>query len=394
MCNSSNDIPQQPNATIQLWRTAHTGQIFNPSLHLDELLLFSTEHDCPNVFFQPNEPVWIDTPAGKFPLTEHPLTTEQVEEILLKMTKTPAALGILESDRIDLAYQITRKEQTPDGKGVKRRYRYRFNAVGVVGVNTTSYTLSIRKIDAVPPYAAKLGLEPELVDFVTHCTRGLMIIAGATGQGKTTTLAALIRELLSVPGSNQHLVTIESPVEYIYSVVPRSHALVSQIPIGVTLRTFKVAIENCMRMAPTTILVGETRDEPTAESCLDASNTGHFVMTSLHANDVHTCVERFVDLFPPNQQHKARVNLINEIRGVVAQRLIPTNDGKKMAIRSQLIFTDQIRHWLYENVDNLTLATKEAVQKWGRPMVQSIEEAYSNNRITQVTYQQLLREYA
>ncbi len=183
-------------------------------------------------------------------------------------------------------------------------------------------SMVMRLVAAKPPTFADLGL-PEVMAKIADNPRGLVLITGPTGSGKTSTLAAMVDHVnRSRPC---HIVTIEDPIEVIHS---DKAAIVNQREIGFDTQSFANAMRAAMRQDPDVILVGEMRDLETVTAALQAAETGHLVLSTLHTIDAVETITRIVDFFPPHQQHQIRSSLAAVIRGVVSQRLIPTIDHK------------------------------------------------------------------
>ena len=191
--------------------------------------------------------------------------------------------------------------------------RYRFNVFREQGRTA----IALRRLDDHFRTLAELGLPESLMEFTRH-PDGLAIISGATGSGKSTTLATLIDAINEFRYS--HIITIEDPVEYLH---PSKRALVRQRQIGRDATDFHSALVDALREDPDVILVGEIRDLPTIRTALTAAETGHLVFTTLHAGDCVGAVERLVSVFPSDEQNSVRRQLSLILRGVFAQRLLP-----------------------------------------------------------------------
>jgi twitching motility protein PilT len=189
------------------------------------------------------------------------------------------------------------------------------------------------------PTLTELGL-PETLHDLTRAARGLVLVTGATGAGKTTTLAALLDRI--VRGEPRHVITIEDPVEFTH---PSARAVVEQIEVGPDAPTFHAALVSVLRQDPDVILVGEMRELETTRTVLTAAETGHLVLTTLHTNDVAQTVHRIVDLFPAEQQSQIRSQLSLALTAVICQQLVPRKDGKgRVAAVEILLATNAVRN--------------------------------------------------
>jgi twitching motility protein PilT len=195
--------------------------------------------------------------------------------------------------------------------------RFRVNAFR----QRASVTMIFRHVRSATASFEELGL-PDVVGRLALEHRGLVLVTGPTGSGKTTTLAAMIDHINKQRPC--HIVTIEDPIEVMHD----DHlASINQREIGVDAQDFATAMRAAMRQDPDVILVGEMRDEETVAAALSAAETGHLVLSTLHTIDAAETINRIVDFFPPHQQHQVRVALAGSLKGTVCQRLVPTIDG-------------------------------------------------------------------
>jgi len=202
--------------------------------------------------------------------------------------------------------------------------RFRVN----VYVQQTNVAMVIRTIANEIPNADKLGL-PEVTKDLILSKRGLLLIVGGTGSGKSTTLAALIdHRNATTPG---HIITVEDPIEYIHE--PKK-SLISHREVGVDTHSWEAALKNTLRQAPDVILMGEIRDRETMEHAITFSETGHLCLATLHANSANQAIDRIINFFPEERRPQLLMDLSANLRGIVSQRLIRTEDGagRKAAI--------------------------------------------------------------
>jgi twitching motility protein PilT len=185
-----------------------------------------------------------------------------------------------------------------------------------------SVAMVFRRVRSQVPTAEDLGL-PEVVTRLANEQRGLILVTGPTGSGKTTTLAAMIGHINRT--RECHVVTIEDPIEIVHR---DEMAEISQREIGFDTHDFATAMRSAMRQDPDVILVGEMRDQETVHAALTAAETGHLVLSTLHTIDSTETINRIVDFFPPYQQNQVRVALAGSLKGTICQRLVPTVDGQ------------------------------------------------------------------
>jgi twitching motility protein PilT len=263
------------------------------------------------------------------PLDAPPLTEEDLDSILRTVTgeATKRYDQYHESGDLDIAYSV---EGLP---------RFRVNAFRQRGM--TSFAM--RVIPTHVPSFEALGL-PEGVEGLAEEHRGLILVTGATGSGKTTTLAAIIDYINRTRKS--HIVTIEDPIEIMHA---DRLSIVNQREIGLDTENFGQALRRALRQDPDTILIGELRDAETAQTALQAAESGHLVFSTLHTIDAAETVGRMIEFFPPAKQPQIRSIMAGVLRGVVSQRLLPKINGGRIAAVELMITNARIQDLIREN---------------------------------------------
>ena len=220
--------------------------------------------------------------------------------------------------REEVAAQFSRCHEADFAYAIPGCGRFRANAFRQRG----SVAMVFRRVVGSAASFEELGL-PDVVSRLANEHRGLVLVTGPTGSGKTTTLAAMIDQINRT--REVHIVTIEDPIEVLHE---DRLAEVNQREIGFDTNDFATAMRAAMRQDPDVILVGEMRDQETVATALSAAETGHLVFSTLHTIDATETVNRIVDFFPPHQQNQVRVALAGSLKGTICQRLVPTADGK------------------------------------------------------------------
>jgi len=254
----------------------------------------------------------------------------------------PIASDILQPGEIrDIAYEVMDPTQQAEfeqelemnlAMSISGFGRFRIN----IFVQRNEVGLVARNIVSDIPNWRELGLPPVLTEVVMR-KRGLMLFVGATGSGKSTSLAALIDYRNS--NSSGHIVTIEDPVEYVHN---HKKSIVNQREVGVDTRSWHNALKNTLRQAPDVILIGEIRDRETMEHALAFAETGHLCISTLHANNANQALDRIIHFFPEDRRDQLLMDLSLNMQAIVSQRLVPTLDGKRCAAVEVLLGTPMV----------------------------------------------------
>jgi twitching motility protein PilU len=250
--------------------------------------------------------------------------------------------------------------------------RFRVNVFrqrGAVGVVVRTIKTQIPTID-------ELGLPVVLKDIV-HTKRGLVLITGATGSGKSTTLAAMIDWRNQT--TDGHIVTVEDPIEFMH---PHKRCLITQREIGFDTHSYEAALKNTLRQAPDVILIGEVRDRETMEAAITFADTGHLCLATLHSNNANQAIERIMNFFPVERHAEIFLQLSLNLRAIVSQRLIPGVNGVRVAALEILIDTPYVKDLIKKGeVDTIKEAMERSTQEGGQTFDQALFELYSAGRV-------------
>jgi twitching motility protein PilT len=221
-----------------------------------------------------------------------------------------------------------------------RRARFRVNMYRDRGAVAAAFRLISNRI----PTVRELNLPP-LLETLTEKPRGLILVTGPTGSGKSTSLAAMINHINM--NKAVHIITIEDPIEYLHS---HKLSIINQRELGSDTKSFANALRACLREDPDVILVGEMRDTETIALAITAAETGHLVFATLHTNNAAESIDRIIDVFPPGQQEQIRVQLSNNVVAIVAQQLLPRSSGPgRIPANEIMIASPAIRNLIREN---------------------------------------------
>ncbi len=264
------------------------------------------------------------------PLSDDPwpaLTPADTEEALRALIGEGARMAEFEAEReIDLSHEIP---------GVARFRINAFRQRGGVSIVARAIPHRIRTIEelSLPVVIARLAEEP----------RGIILVTGTTGSGKSTTLAAMINHININRAA--HIVTIEDPIEFVHSDL---RSVISQREVGADTMSFKRALRRVLRQDPDVILIGEMRDEETVQTAMSAAETGHLVLSTIHTVDAAESINRMLDFFPPHHHQQVRSMLAGTLRGVISQRLVPASTGGRVAVCEILRTTGRVRDMILD----------------------------------------------
>jgi twitching motility protein PilT len=250
------------------------------------------------------------------------LTDADTEKALQTIATQEMLLEFEENGEADFSYAIP---------GVSRFRVNAFRQRGSISIALRAIPFQVRTID-------DLGL-PEVVRRLAEEPRGIILLTGTTGSGKSTTLAAMIDHINSTRA--RHVVTMEDPIEYLHK---DKLSIINQREVGSDTASFPKAMRRVLRQDPDVILIGEMRDEETVRTALSAAETGHLVMSTLHTLDATETINRIIDFFPPHLQQQARVMLSSTLKGAISQRLVPRIDREgRVAVSEVLVVTGRIQ---------------------------------------------------
>jgi|GEM_PF-661534 len=355
------------------------------SHHLFKLLIMETlAHRVGDIFLQPGKPVCAAIDGKMTALSPRVLDDSEIKNMLKWTTgRDTAVTDIMSGKAVNAPYEVFDPIRLDD-RGAKIRYRYRVNASPILYWGAVSAQIVIRAIDEQPPVYDQIGLS---LDIVRHATPrdGIVLVAGATGSGKTTTYAAIMRYILEndtpIKGN---LITHEEPIEFTYDSVPSSHSILVQSQIPTHFPSFSEANREAMRRKPALIMIGELRDEETIRAAVEASLTGHPVFGTVHAVNVAAVMRRLISRFPTEDRATAIFDLVETSRFIMAQRLVPSKSGKRIAAREYLVFDDFIRDQLLDlsEMGRVTSRIKELVISHGHSFEKEAKRLLEEDLIT------------
>ncbi|MGB8656383.1 MAG: type IV pilus twitching motility protein PilT [Candidatus Zixiibacteriota bacterium] len=299
---------------------------------------------------------------GKLVKTEFDiLTAEDTKKLAYSIMNEKQKQKFEEKSELDLSF------------GIEHLSRFRCNTF----IQRGNVAVAIRQIPIRIPSFEELGI-PKVVAELADLPRGLVLVTGPTGSGKSTTLATLINKINQE--KHCHILTVEDPIEYLHR---HNSSLINQREVYADTQSFANALKYALREDPDVVMVGEMRDLETMEATLNISETGHLAFATLHTNSCAESINRIIDVFPTNQQEQVRVTVSFVLQAVISQQLIPKIGGGRVLALEIMICTPAIRALIRDDKIHQVYSLMQAGQKYGmRTMNQSLAELYLKHKIT------------
>jgi twitching motility protein PilU len=292
----------------------------HPTLNTKPLFKLMVEKKASDLFFTSNAPIKIKIEGQILPVNKQVLAPDTVRQTAFALMSTEQRDHFLQEWELDFAI-------SEPGLG-----RFRVNVFMQRGYPA----MVLRYITADMPRLDTLGL-PEVVSELVLLKRGLLLMVGATGSGKSTTLAAMIN--YRNENASDHIVTIEDPIEFLHT---NKRSLVNQREVGLDTKSYTRALRGVVRAAPDVILIGEIRDRESMEAAINLAGTGHLVLSTMHANNAAESLDRIINMFPREQHNQIFLDLSQYLRAIMAQRLVMGKDGRRVAAVEVMINTPHI----------------------------------------------------
>jgi len=312
-CWRQQDDLRIANAFLPMPETTLHTEIFN------DLLKLAVESGASDIVIKSNKPGYVRMAGRLKPVDMDPISCPEAQAFVDKHVPKVFRKKWEDDGQVDFAYSA-------EGIG-----RFRVNAFHQRGL----VSVVMRHIKSRVPTFEELGLQPDSLLRLAQAKDGILLICGATGSGKSSTMAAMLNWInLNL---DKHIVTIEDPIEYTFQ---DEKSLFQQREIGLDVPNFEMAIKSVLRQNPDIILIGEMRDKETFETAISAAETGHLVFSTMHAATVAQSLTRLFEFFPPEQQLQARRQIAGSLRGFVCQKLIPTIDGQGRVPSNEILNAD------------------------------------------------------
>ena len=331
-------------------------------MDLNEILKAAVQHGASDVHIVPWRPPYLRIDGKMRALSVDPLSPDETKSLILGALREELIERFKRDGELDTSYEM--------GDA-----RFRLNVLE----QNDGYGAVLRVIPTEIPTPEFLGLDQVMLD-LTKLPRGIVLVTGPTGSGKSTTLASMINIINAE--RKGHILTIEDPIEYIY---PKLGCVVTQREIGTHSKSFQDSLKRAMRQDPDVILVGEMRDLETISAALTLAETGHLVFSTLHTTDAAQTVDRIIDVFPPHQQSQIRAQLSFVLEGILCQSLLPRANGHGRALSMEVLVPNAaIRNLIREDkVHQIYSAMQVGQERFGmQTFNQSLATLYFKKQIT------------
>lgn len=295
-------------------------------MQIVDILKAAQQQNSSDIHIAPGNPVMLRIDGTLVPQGNQVLTDVETDNLLSPIVPQELKDVLKKNGELDFAFSV---------EGFSRVRANVFRQRG-------SYAAALRILSYDVPTPQQLGIPQSVVNLTTKM-RGLVLVTGATGSGKSTTLASLI-DVIALRDS-KNIITLEDPIEYLHS---RRRSIVTQREVGKDTLSYAAALRAALRQDPDVILVGEMRDLETISTAITAAETGHLVFSTLHTISSSDAIDRMIDVFPPHQQQQIRVQLSGVLEGIVAQHLLPMVNGGRIAAFEVLLANNAIRNLIRE----------------------------------------------
>lgn len=336
--------------------------------NIDEMLMWAVTNKVSDISVQTDRQLYGEIDGVLHPMMRRPFDSADIANFLNRIYGPDAIAKLAAGKDLDLSYEIKLSRND--------RVRFRVNITPILARGRDAVQATLRVLPNIPPSLHELGIEQEIIDAWAP-RQGLILVTGPTGSGKSTLLAAGNRMLIERPQGCGKMLTYEAPIEYVYDAIVGPQSLVAQTEIPRHLPNFAAGVRNALRRKPAIIVVGEARDRETVGAAIEAAQTGHAVYSTAHTIGVAATIRRMISVFEPGERTERAYALMETLRLIVTQALVPKVGGGRVGVREFLVLTDDLRERLLETpLDRWTAEAQRLVVQFGRPMERSAQLAY------------------
>ena len=354
---------------------------FTP-VFMDRMLEHAESLNASDITIQTGEPIFAEVYGKLLKITNRRLSNTELGDLINSIYGPNGTTQLLSGKDIDTHYEFR------PNRGV--RYRYRVNGTACLVEGHDAIQITLRTIPTTPPKLTTMNLTDNILEAIAP-QEGIVFITGATGSGKSTLLASIIRELIETTDSNRKVLTYESPIEFVYDEIETISSVVSQSEIPRHLPSFADGVRNALRRKPRLIMVGECRDAETISAALEAALTGHPVYTTLHTSGVAETMRRLVTSFAGEERLGRTIDILETIRLCIWQKLVPTVDERRVALREYLVFDEEVRDILLDGDPNdVTSSTRKLVRQRGQLMTLDAKMKLEQGIISERVYKLII----
>ncbi len=345
---------------------------------VDDFLLWCVKKDSSDITIQTDRPVYNEINGALYPALYRPTDAADMNVFLTKIYGPDAQARLASGKDLDLSYEVRPDRYT--------RIRFRVNVTAILSRGRDSAQITMRVLPSEPPTMKDLNVEEDIINSWSP-RQGMVIVTGPTGSGKTTLLAAGIRMMMERRRGCGKIVSYEAPIEYVYDAIKSPRSLISQSEIPRHLPDFSAGVRNALRRKPNIILVGEARDKETISAAIEASQTGHTVYTTTHTTGVAATIQRMVATFDANERSERAFALMETVRLVITQTLVPKVSGGRTGVREWMRFSDDIREkFLDMEPTEWPAEIQRMIPQYGQTMARSAEILFEKGDIDRRAY--------
>lgn len=347
-------------------------------VHIDPFLLWCVKKGASDITFQSNRAVYCEIYGVLYPSTYRSFDAADMVSVITRLYGTEAQAILTGGTDIDVSYEIMTDRFT--------RTRFRVNMTAILAEGRDGIQVTMRTLPASPPTFAQLKIEQEIIK-AWKPRQGLVLVTGPTGSGKSTLLAAGNRSLIESAHGCGKMLTYEAPIEFTYDSITSRRSLVAQSEIPRHLPTFAAGVRNALRRKPEIILIGEARDRETISAAIEAGQTGHTVYATCHTTGVAATIRRMVSTFEPSERTERAFALMETIRLIVTQTLVPKIGGGRVALREYMEFTEERRERLLSlSFEEWPVILQSMVAEHGKTMERAAKDAFEAGLIERRYY--------